>query len=482
MLPSTWIQVRDALNNKFLLGPKITYFMLNLAYYASQVFVILYAKNVLKMRPDDFGIYPQTVAALAHFLGAPFWSYLSDRFRRHRMLLIVGSVLYAITFQLFILSPYLGLSYTGNIIWICFVNGLQTIFSSAMFPLCDNQIMSFLGRDPKFTKDLFGRQRLWGTIGHGFSSAVMGVICEHLGYDAMFISGGIATILFISVVVLFIPSDDEIKNHEASLPPAYGETAMPDKVQFKAGKSECDLLKKAQRERSGSTSSATSPQVTAIVPTDPESNTPAKKPASFLNLLSNTNFTFFLFVIFITGLSKHILSVFCAEFISSKFSMKEKHVGLATAMHTAPEIVLFFCGKDLLRVMGVHWMLICAQMATVIRVMAFAAVPAEWTWAPYLIETLKGVSTAFLIMSAVRISHDVAPKGMEAIAQGTYNGVFQGLSSACSGLLGGILMKYSSSTTLFWVTGWVSLGAIILLLLKWVCVDRILLSGIFPKL
>jgi MFS family permease len=452
----SWAQTRDKANSAFLLGPKVTYFTLNLSYYASQTFVITFAKQELKVNVAQFGIYTSTLTSLAHFFGAPFWTWLADRYGRHRFILILASLLYAAAFQLFIAFPYFQLGATGNLVGVTIVNAMQTFFSSAMFPLCDNQVMSYLAKDERFSKDLFGRQRLWGSIGHGLSTLVTGVIAASMGYPAMFMSGGAFTLVFIVTVLAFIPSDkgtdkcDEIPEEKTSTP-TFDE-------------------KKALQLKESTTSTIATPQL--------ESNAPAEKPATIFSLLSNSNYTFFLFVIFITGLSKHILSVFTAEFIKDKFKMHEGKTAMALAMHAFPEVALFFCGKWLLKNVGVHWMLISAQIATVIRVMAFAYVPATWQWAPYLIETMKGVSTSFLIMSAVRIAHDVAPKGLEAIAQGAYNAVFQGLSSAGSGLLGGLLIMAYDKDTLFILTGFVSIIATALLMIKWTFFDHILFQSL----
>jgi Na+/melibiose symporter-like transporter len=372
----------------------------------------------------------------------------------------------------------------GNrILKIAFVSlfyGLQNACCSAMYPLLDNQVMTLLAKHPLYSKELYGRQRLWGTVGHALSSILVGSICsESNGYRNMFVSNLVSTLCFILAVLLLVPKDSAtpdppVNNPHPTLSDSKGGK-RPESVVLPIGDKKVPLEETNQPCSSSSSLEAGQ----AASEDDPKKSAP-----QFLTLLKDPSFTFFLLVIFVTGVAKHILSIFSALFVWARYGMSESKVGISQGAPAFPEMLLFYFGKQINKAIGLHWMLIIAQLATIFRVLAFAFIPREWDWAAYVIEAFKGVSTSLLIMSGVRLSHELAPPGLEATAQGAFVAVFQGLATAVSGVANFLVpskqdleqhaVDPEKLMLLFKYTGYISLAAVILLAMKWAYVDRVI--------
>jgi Na+/melibiose symporter-like transporter len=446
---------------RYLVAPKILNLLLNIASYTSQVYFIFYCKKILYISSDDYGLFVNLSSAMACFLGVNVWTFVADRLKAHRSVLITSSICYACFFLMTFFKPYDLENRALKIAYVSLFYGLQNACCSAMYPLLDNQVMMLLSKHPLFSKELYSRQRLFGTVGHALSSLVVGYVCtQENGYRGMFVANFISTMAFALAVVLLIPADSTSHLGEKDVTDLkQAETDIDEKVTTSGGNSKSASL-------------------------DTEANVTKRSKPKFFTLLKDPSFTFFLLVIFVTGVAKHVLSLFSALFVNARYGLKEAKVGVSQATHAVPEILLFFFGKEINQAIGLHWMLIIAQLATILRVLVFAFAPPDWTWVAYVIEAFKGVSTSLLIMSGVRLSHELAPPGLEATAQGAFVAVFQGLATAVSGIANFLVPSQKDVhkddadaekfILLFKYTGYISLAAVILLAMKWAYFDRVI--------
>jgi MFS family permease len=130
--------------------------------------------------------------------------------------------------------------------------------------------------------------------------------------------------------------------------------------------------------------------------------------------------------------------------------------------------------------LGLHWMLVIAQVSGVLRVLAYSVLPPQgnWFYLSFAIELLKGTSTGCLISSAVRMANDIAPPNCANTAQSYIAGIYSGLSLAMGGAFGGLiiyLLPNNSVAGMFYVTFWLGLATLIICLFKYSIIDRAIL-------
>jgi len=114
------------------------------------------------------------VVPLVTLLSGPLWGGLADATRLHRWLLTVtiGSALITVP----------AIFTTKNLLLLSFLVVVYNFLKAPTVPLIDSAILRILGE----RKDLYGQQRLWGTIGFALGGLCVGVLTQHLGLRAAF--------------------------------------------------------------------------------------------------------------------------------------------------------------------------------------------------------------------------------------------------------------------------------------------------------
>jgi Na+/melibiose symporter-like transporter len=448
-------------NECYLLLPKLIYFTLNCAIYATHNYTAIYFYEMWKLEVYQFGAVSSLSAV--QFVGALFWAHLADKTGRHKSILLVCTVLYAFFFCLLNLEPFRDASQTTHrIVYSAIMYGLSCFFVSCMFPLVDAQVFSILARDPTFTKATFGRQRLWGTVGHGVITLAVGTSIQLKGYIGMFAILVLSCTAFIFFVLVGVPSDVRVIKGAAS-------------------------KKHHHQKEENQTSAVTNAVVT--IDTDPAADEEhggslgcAKRMAMapVIRVLLDPHFFFLAVVILCAGYVRSVMSNFLGFYMEHEMQKSKVLIGVAVAFRMASEIAIFFYNKPLLQFLGLHWMLIIAQLAGLLRVLAYSLLPASgnWFYLSFAIELLKGTSTGCLISSGVRMADDIAPRGCRNTAQAYISGIYSGLSLAIGGALGGFLifiLPGNSIVAMFRVTFYMGLAALIMCLLKYSLVDRAIL-------
>ncbi len=116
-----------------------------------------------------FGISP-----LIGLFASPFWTGLADAGQRHKRILFItiGAVVLLMALVPFV-RPF------GLLLPLIFAH---TFFGAPIVALVDSATLSLLGE----RRDLYGRIRLWGTIGWGLSAPLVGELLQRFGIRWMF--------------------------------------------------------------------------------------------------------------------------------------------------------------------------------------------------------------------------------------------------------------------------------------------------------
>lgn len=119
---------------------------------------------------------------------SPFWGALADTFKRTRLLLEVATA---------------GCVAGAAMLWVndtfsALLLGIAVfaLFNAPMIPLVDNSVMDTLGD----RRDEYGRVRLWGAIGWGTISPLIGLIIDNYGLHWSFIGYFIGSAALIYVI------------------------------------------------------------------------------------------------------------------------------------------------------------------------------------------------------------------------------------------------------------------------------------------
>jgi len=170
---------------------RVMYFVLFAAVGAFFPFINLYYRNI-GLSGAQIGVIG-SVSPLVGMIAGPLWGMISDRFGVTRPLLIAGM-------SGAILCAF-GLLSAPTFLWLVLIAAMYAFFTSPIMPLLDSTTLDLLeGR-----RELYGRQRLWGSIGFVFTALGFGRVIQQFGLQWLFY-GYMALLAAAMVIALRLPA------------------------------------------------------------------------------------------------------------------------------------------------------------------------------------------------------------------------------------------------------------------------------------
>lgn len=173
----------------------------------------------------------------------------------------------------------------------------------------------------------------------------------------------------------------------------------------------------------------------------------------------------FLITLFINGLASGVLNNFLFLYLD-QLGASRSLMGISLLVATLSEVPIFFFGERLLQRLGARGLILLSLSATVLRMVAYAVMPAPLYVLP--INLLHGFTFSAMWIAAVSYANRAAPLGMGATAQGLLSGISMGLAGAIGALVGGYLYEAVGPATTFGVAG----GAVLIGLIFFALVGR----------
>lgn len=376
-------------NDKYLLFPKSIFFLVNFILYTTYTYQMDYLAKVWNLNITSSGFI--TSIPIVSFFASIAWSSLAQRTGKYKEIIVCVVAMYSISFTSFqvLVKVMIDQEIWKRFVVVAIIYGSMSVLSSALFPLLDHKIYTKLVKDSRFSAELFGRQRLWGTVGQGVAGFMAGMGIKQYGYSALFSLSAVASALFVVLVIVgFEGGSQEIQEK--------GDDDVKDEKN----------------------------KITWTV---------AMKKLMHLQFIS------FLLVVLVASYARAIVGNYLVRYLNVCLNIDAGASGILILMRTVPEILCLYFSKNVLRNFGVNSTLLFAQLAGLIRVTTYAWLPANAKWVPFLVESLRGVNNAFLMTSGVRLAHELAPLEAQTVAQGFFHGIFGNLTTGTAGILGSLI-------------------------------------------
>ena len=469
---------------------------MSMVLYGFYVFRGPFLSEYLGIKMSHYGIIAATMAAIS-FPCMTLWNTFADYLGRHKFILILITLSAVGSFEcLMFRFPN---SEGTQLIFALAILALYSFFTSGMMPLLDYEALKLLSSRPGFTKEMYGRQRMWGTMAYAVSTMVSAFLMEKVGQSVLFIIMPVFAAIFAVTLLLTGPSD-EPKSIEQIRGRLAGETeeevdieANPNNntttsLQSNDGSvsSQIELDKTKSRNASGTELVEPKQQLRDGLNTGLASQSLDKLNTSTSNLvtvspvreqrvspwktlLTNGNFLFFLFAVFMNGMARTVMTTFLAMYWKKVLLLDSKDIAIATIFGISIEVVIFYFYR-FFAPLGNYWMLVIAQAAMVARCWTYYKLPAAGDgryWQVWSIELLKGVAFGFTHSAGVRIAAESAPAGLEATAQALYTSMYAQLPAVIAAALGGSVYELYGPSMLFLITSLISTAALVLFIVKY---------------
>ena len=496
-MSTLWRRIDD----QFMVSAKLIFFTMSMVIYGFYVFRGPFISDYLGIKMTHYGIISATMAAIS-FPCMTLWNTFADYLGRHKIILILITLSAVGSFEcLMIRFPH---SESVQLIFALAILALYSFFTSGMTPLLDYEALKLLSSRPGFTKEMYGRQRMWGTMAYAVSTMVSAFLMEKLGQQVLFFIMPTFAAIF-AVTLLFTGPSDEPKSLQQIRNRLAGEVQGVGEEDGCGGKSEsCHLLhiigsglstsqhdhyKTGSRNASSvdlaepkkrTLESETGTTGVGVQVLDDKLNTSTsnlvtvspvreQRVSPWRTLLTNGNFLFFLFAVFMNGMARTVMTIFLSMYWKKVLLLDSRQIAVATIFGIAIEVIIFYFYR-FFAPLGNYWMLVIAQAAMVARCWTYYQLPAgdgNKYWQVWMIELLKGVAFGFTHTAGVRIAAESAPAGLEATAQALYTSMYAQLPAVIAAALGGSVYEVYGPSMLFLITSIISTVALGLFLIKY---------------
>lgn len=386
----------DGWERKYILSPKVLYFVLSIQFYTLHQFRSLFAKIEFHLDEAKLGVFMGIIYFLTFFTNLGV-AALNDVFNRPKMLLMILITCSAIAFQFFYIKYFVAMGKITFLVVMFFYMAANTPIISIL----DRITLEYLTRIPGLGAKTYGRQRLFGTVGY----LTANIFVEEL------IKSGDTYDFRVLRYFQFI------------------STAVSLTIAFL-------LIKKGTRP--------------------PSSNQSIRR--GFFQLLTSFNYMFFIGIILFNGICRASMTTYLSLFQKNYLLVKSYNIPKSipaflrypmqmfnrnpfftfSAAGVSFEIIIFFFSESLTGTFGLYWPLMFAQIASLIRFCAYSMLKPT---TPHvfglscMFEFLKGVNFGFTHMVGVQLASLLCSPDIKATSQMFYNGTFVGLASMVSGLL-----------------------------------------------
>lgn len=450
MTTSTTSTQHASVFQRLMIMPKILYFWLSMAIYTANGLASLHYRKTWGMTNSTIGFLMALQGV--NFIGAILWTNLADRIGNHKYILSGATMLSTICFAINGAPKMLNYKFassTTEIIYACVTMTLVWLFQSALFPLLDCTMIALLTKNPSFTKDQFGFQRLFGSPAHVIATILAGYTKKFDTWKEVLyvLNAFISSSIFAALVVLFIPRDLEVSKT------GHGHGGKDEKKDSAVQVGEVDMGKKDGR----------SPVV---------------------RLLTDPVFMFFMLFVTSAGLLANTLTIFQPLLVNDHQKSDNPLLVAATKIPACiSEITVYATSKMLTAQLGFYWLLLFSQFAGLCRIFSYHFVTKDREWLPFIIELFKGMNSGFIVSSGVRISAEIALPGTATTAQGLFSGNYKGLSMSLAGVIGGILLIVLKQNigALFKIIGSFALFTTACFFVKFLFFDRVIGLPGFPR-
>jgi MFS family permease len=199
----------NALNTSFLITAKLLYFALNLEMYAFYLYRSIFITQYLGVSIENYGIIASVMACVS-FPFMTVWGTLADGTGRPKAVLTVLAVLTAACFELL----FIKVGEKGS--WKQFVYVLGVLIAYAAFcaglqPLLDVIALKILSALPNFSKDVYGRQRLWGTLAYAVVTLIAAFLMDAIGQEILFVVVPVSAGIFAATLHVTPPESSRAR-------------------------------------------------------------------------------------------------------------------------------------------------------------------------------------------------------------------------------------------------------------------------------
>jgi len=331
------------------------------------------------------------------FLVSPLWGALADATGMDKEIMLGTFILStAIRFGLVYASRFPQAHLAKS---ISVLVGLSAIINAPVKPLLDACVMDLL-KD----KSSFGRSRLYGQLGFGIGSWLVGPFLGQADIRSIFIVQALLAIPTVVFMVWFMKAADK------ALPTSRTRTRSRSRTPSAVAKA-----KAGAKEQDSDFKTA------------------------LLHVATNSRILIFFTSVFLLGISSGIIENFAYVHVKDIGGYDGHVLGVCRLVSSMAGVPFFWMAGPILRRIGVNGILLASMAAYVLRFGLYASITNTWQALPA--EVLRGASFALFTTASTYYVYRESPPALVATMLSLLSGTYNGLGQSVGSLVGGALSK-----------------------------------------
>ena len=341
------------------------------------------------------------------FLVSPLWGALADATGLEKEIMMA-------TFFLSTVIRF-GLVYVKNFrnlaTAISVLVALSAVINAPVKPLLDACTMALL-KD----KSSFGRSRLYGQVGFGFGSWLVGP----------FLGRADIRNIFVVQMLLAVPT--------AILMFAFVRVAAPSELEKKTALRAKQAKQLAEATEAKRRKGSSNNNASVASPSSPSDFSSALR-----HVATNKNILVFFFSVFLLGISSGIIENFAYVHLKDCGGYDGTILGVCRLASSLAGVPMFYMAGPILNAMGVNGILLTCMVAYVMRFALYATMTGTWQALPA--EVLRGTTFALFTTGSTYYVYNASPPALVATMLSLLSGTYNGLGQSVGSLLGGMFSK-----------------------------------------
>lgn len=376
------------------------------------------------------------VKPLTTFLVAPLWGILSDQ-SNNPVSILQFTFVTSLVLQLLV-------GMNSNLHYLIATVFLAAILNAPVKSLIDNIVMSKLTSEED--KHQFGRMRLWGQIGFGAGSSLVGYLLSALPAVEDDSNGrsytntaaaATSTIVKNRALSAIVSRMRPLKGYEWAFV-AHAILSIP--VIF------CIHAFRPEKSALAVESSKSKKQITGDV--NEEKSTNVKEGWRLLS--HNSDALIFFFLVFVIGTSSGCIENFAYVRVR-EVGGTGNNMGILRLVSSLAGAPMFWYSGPITEALGTDVVLVLSLLAYVVRFFNYAWMRHAYHALPA--EALRGLTFALFWSSGSMYAHKISPPGMKATMLLIMNAMYGGLGQSLGAIIGGKLQSKFGTVNTFVYSG-----------------------------
>ncbi|RHZ84097.1 hypothetical protein Glove_85g106 [Diversispora epigaea] len=450
--------------------PKLLFIFLCAGMGAAIPFLPIFYSSSLALSSTQIGIV-FSIAPFVSAISCPLWTGLADRFHSHRLIIVIIYSLATLgVVSQMILPKVIDIDNKSlKMFFVLFAALWFAFFGIPVNALVDSGVIKILGDK----RELYGQQRLWGSVAYGASTFGVGLLWSATNNInvVFFFFFGTALLFTISTLFTDFNSNEDIEEFltRPSKDTAFkslidledldndGESSTKNNYQkydgfetrtinvpFNIDESDGEDSSICEDDDDDDGISVPDLDILAFAPTSPNLATAslAANPMTALKtLFSNTSVATLLIVMLLMGIALSMCNSFLLLFLSQELKANSTILGLTGPLSAITELLFFFYSKELISQFGIGFLVSLAHIVTIVRCVTYIFLkPTTFSYVlALLVQLLNGIGFSALWVSGVMHVANNAPHNLISFSQGVMTALYAGIGTGFGSLIGGLL-------------------------------------------